>query len=319
MPARIALLVAALIIPVVVFECLARRFDWYTPPGANLVPSRSDLYEPDPIVGYRLHPSLRTTVRYPPRNPRVLSLIANSDGFRSSREFGAPDQRERILVAGDSFVFGSGVQADERFTEILEWLEPGWRVDNMGMTGWGIDLMLRAIEAYGPRADPDIVVLAVYTDDFRRAGPFYAGLGYAVPKFVLVNGRLESVPYPHPGPFRRLRIAQALLRLRPTEDRNHYELNKALLDRYRLVTEELGADPVVLFLPGRGDTPEDQQRRRFLGGWATRNGVAFLDLTAPIHGAGVPRLYIPGNFHWNPEGHRTAAHAIYRLLKSRRD
>ncbi len=257
-------------------------------------------------------------MRYPPRNPRVLSLVANSDGFRSPRELGESDPRTRILVVGDSFVFGSGVEASERFTEILELLEPGWRIDNLGMTGWGIDLMLRAIEAFGPKARPDIVLLAVYTDDFRRVAPTYAGLGHAVPKFGLVDGQLESFPYPRPGVFERLRLVQLLFRLRPAAERNHYALNAALLDRFRAATEQLAAAPVVLFLPGRGDTPEDKQRRRFLGNWAARNDVPFVDLTDAIRGAGVSRLYIPRNFHWNPEGHRIAADAIHRRLKTLR-
>ena len=74
-----------------------------------------------------------------------------------------------------------------------------WRVDNMGMTGWGLDLMIRAIEHHGRKADPDVVVLAVYTDDFRRLVPYYAGVGYAYPKFEFSESELTSVPFPIPG------------------------------------------------------------------------------------------------------------------------
>jgi len=312
------LLLAGLVIPLAGFEAIARWTGAYPAPGAELTPTRPDLYTADAEVGYRLHASLRTTIGYPPRNPRPLSLNANSDGFRSERELGSPDSRPRILVVGDSFVFGSGVEAEERFTEVLEWLEPRWRVDNLGMTGWGIDLMVRALEKFGAKARPDVVILAVYTDDFRRAGPTYAGLGHAIPRYRLVDGELVSFPYPRPGFWQRLRVVQALRRLQPTTDRNEYALNAALLDRYHDLTVALDASPFVLFLPGRGDTPEDQQRRRFLAQWATRRGVPYLDLTGPIHGAGVQRVYIPGNFHWNPDGHRTAAHHIYRELKTLR-
>jgi hypothetical protein len=316
--ARLLLLLAGLAIPVAGFEAVARWIDAYPVPGAALSPTRPDLYTADPDVGYRLHPSLRTTIGYPPSNPRPLSLNANSDGFRSERELGGPDSRPRILVVGDSFVFGSGVETTERFTEVLEWLEPQWRVDNLGMTGWGIDLMVRALEKFGAKARPDVVILAVYTDDFRRAGPTYAGLGFAIPRFRLIDGELVSVPYPRPGFWRRLRAVEAMQRMRPAPDRNEYALNAALLDRYYDLTTELGATPFVVFLPGRGDTPEDQQRRRFLARWASHREVPYLDLTGPIHGAGVPRLYIPGNFHWNADGHRTAAHHIYRELKALR-
>lgn len=315
MLARALLLTCALLIPLAAFEVTARLFDAYVPAGAELTPTRPDLYTADPQVGYRLHPSRRRTVQYPPRNPRALSVISNADGFRSERELGSPDTRPRILVVGDSFVFGSGVEGPERFTEVLEWLEPGWRVDNLGMTGWGVDLMVRALATFGEKAQPDVVILAVYTDDLRRAAPAYAGLGYPIPRYQLVGGGLESTPYPRPGLLQQLRVTQALLRLCPEPDRNLYALNTALLDRYRDLTQQLGAAAVLAFLPGRGDTPEDQQRRRFLAGWAGRNAIPFLDLTGPIHAAGVGRVYIPGNFHWNPAGHRTTAHVIYRRLK----
>ena len=152
MLARALLLACALLIPLAAFEVTARLFDAYVPAGADLTPTRPDLYTADPRVGYRLHPSQRVNVHYPPRNPRALSIVSNADGFRSDRELGAPDVRPRILVVGDSFVFGSGVEERERFTEVLEWLEPGWRVDNLGMTGWGVDLMVRALETFGEKA-----------------------------------------------------------------------------------------------------------------------------------------------------------------------
>jgi hypothetical protein len=141
----------------------------YAPPSMD--PGTQDIYEFDPTVGYRLRPLLKTEQRYPADSPEVIPIVANSDGFRGRREFGQADDRFRVLVVGDSFVFGQGVREDDRLTEQMERLEPRWRVDNMGMTGWGPDLMVRAIERYGGKIRPEVVVLAIYTDDFRRLVP----------------------------------------------------------------------------------------------------------------------------------------------------
>lgn len=39
----------------------------------------------------------------------------------------------------------------------------------MGMTGWGLDVMVRALDHLGPKADPDVVVLPLYSVGDRIA------------------------------------------------------------------------------------------------------------------------------------------------------
>jgi len=308
-----AVLIGA-VIALAAAEVALRSFDLYRPIDHPVRPAQPDLYEADPVVGYRLRASRAVTYRYPHGSGPEIPLVSNSDGFRSPREFGEMDQRRRILVVGDSFVFGQGVRAEERLTERLEAAEPGWRVDNMGMTGWGIDLMVRAIEHLGPKADPDVVVLAVYTDDFRRLLPNYAGLGYAYPKFEFAGSALATVPFPYPRPWERLRVVQAAYDRGWRWRRNRYDLNEALLDRFLANGTAMAFRPVVAFLPGRGDTDEDQERREFLRRWATAHDVPYVDLTTPIRGAGVDRVFIAGNWHWNPAGHQLAANELRPVL-----
>jgi hypothetical protein len=208
------------------------------------------------------------------------------------------------------------VAEEERMTEQIEALEPGLRVDNLGMTGWGLDLMIRAIEHYCRKAAPDVVVLAFYTDDFRRLLPYYSGMGYEYPKFALSGSELVTVAFPQQMLWERLRIVQ-LVHQRiwaRSQNRNRYDLNGALLDRYLGDAATIGFEPVVTFLPGRGDTEEDQERRSFLRKWTQQNNVPYLDLTAAIHGAGVDRVYIQGNHHWNATGHRIAAEQLRPVL-----
>jgi hypothetical protein len=44
--------------------------------------------------------------------------------------------------------------------------------------------------------------------------------------------------------------------------------------------------------------------------------VPFLDFTAAIHGAGIRKVFIRNNWHWNLEGHRIAAVELERFLAS---
>ena len=139
----------------------------------------------------------------------ALSIVSNSDGFRSRRDFREPDARRRIVVLGDSMVFGSGVEESERFTEVLESMEPGWRVDNLGMVAYGPDLMLRALETVGVALKPDVVLFAIFSHDFYRVMPEAFGIGFPLPRYVLEAGRLVTVPYPERPAWMRTGLVQA--------------------------------------------------------------------------------------------------------------
>ena len=296
-------------------EAMLRLRGLYAPPDNPVQTARPDLYRADPHVGYTIWPSRNTTYRYPQENPEQIPLLAISDGFRTPREFDEQDWRVRILVVGDSFVFGQGVRAEERFTEQLEAIESRWRVDNMGMTGWGLDLMVRAIERFGKKADPDVVLLAVYTDDLRRLLPYYAGVGFGYPKFELVQGELVTVPFPYPRLWERLRLVQWIYQSRWEHERNRYDVNRALLDRYLGNASAIGFKPVVVFFPGRADTEEDKTRRQFLATWASSRDVPFADLTVPMQRAGADKIFIQDNWHWNGLGHRAAAVELHGFLR----
>lgn len=311
---HLSLSVIAVVVASLLAEIGLRVLDVARPPELPPTPSRPEMFVADRAVGYHLWPSTRTCMRYPPGSHRLSHVVSNSDGFRSSRELGEPDPRPRVLVLGDSFTFGIGVDEGARFTEVVEELEPRWRVDNIGMVGWGLDLMVRSLERYGPKAAPQAVVLASYTDDFRRLDPHYAGLGYGFTKFALRDGRLVDAAYPTPTPWRRLRLVELVRSAVDRRERNYFALNEALVDRFQSLAGGLGASPVILFLPGRSDTEVDRERRARLRGWAQARKIPFSDLTEPLHTPGVTETFLPGNWHWNERGHRLAGEALHALL-----
>jgi hypothetical protein len=284
-------------------------------PSYPLVCERPELYEQFEPHGYRLWPSRCTHYFYPRHNPRKLTVASNSAGFRSSREFAEPDERLRVLVGGDSFVFGEGVEESERFTNVLEAMQPTWRVDNLGMTGFGPDLMLRALEEVGLRLNPDVVLLCMYTDDFRRVRPRYAGVGYEIPRFKLVSNRLVSVPYPKVWMWDHSRFFQGIRHAYWSRTKAEFRLNRAILNRFLALGEMHEFKLAIIFIPGTHDTKADKRRRAWLRQYAQEHNVPFLDLSEVIHNAATKQeLFIPGNPHWNPEGHRIAATEVGRFL-----
>lgn len=272
-------------------------------------------YEANSAYGYCLRPNISTTYQYPQTNPRTLRLVSNSDGFRNAREFGDADPRTRLLVMGDSFVFGQGVEAEERFTEMLEAMRPVWRVDNLGMTGYGPDLMLMAYQALGRKCKSDAMILCIYTDDFRRVQPRYAGPGFKIPRFQLADGHLQRVAYPARKFWDRFYITAAIrsawFRIRASERR----LNAAILEETLARAREDHVIPAIVFLPGRVDLPEDEARRRWLGQFARDHETPFIDVTAPIHAGGAD-AFLGENWHLSPLGHKIVADELERFISA---
>src|SRR5262245_37514339 len=249
---------------------------------------------------------------YPPGH--AVTIVSNADGFRGGRDLREKDPRRRIVVLGDSMVFGSGVDEGERFTERLEAENPAWRVDNLGMVGYGPDLMLRALEQVGVALEPAVVVMAIFSHDFYRVMPEAYGVGFLVPRFTLVAGRLETVPYPERSFWGRLALVEGGRYAYWRYTGASFPLNAAILDRYRALAAERGFVPAIAFLPVRRERPDDRRRARWPGAYAAEHGAPFIDLTEPIRAAGIDRVYIPHDAHWNAAGHQVVAAALRPFL-----
>lgn len=313
MKAKLLLVVASLVLVVTGVELALRAVSpgWmlFLPP----VCFRPDLFE-QVEWGYRLWPSRAFEHDYPPAHPRRVHVTVNAEGFRGGRDLHATDPRRRIVIAGDSIVFGEGVEESERTTEILEALEPTWRVDNLGMIGYGPDLMLRALEAVGLEPPPHTVVFVLFTDDLRRVAPLYAGVGFALPRFALENGRLVTVPYPTPQPWEYTRLGQGFLYAWWRYTGAAFPLTAAILDRARALGASRGFRVAVAFAPGPRERFDDRRRARFLAAWAARTGTPFLDLRTALPATDRNALYIVDDPHWSPLGHRRVAEALRAII-----
>ena len=308
----LASLVMSFSIGEIALHILADRFHG---PSEASVPKQPGPYEEFLPYGYRLRPSRSTSYLYPNVNPRKLSLVSNSDGFRSSREFDQHDGRVEVIFVGDSFVFGQGVEESERFVSVLERLQPTWRVDGLAMPGWGPDLMLRALEAVGLELHPSMVVFCIYADDIRRVNPYYRGSGFRIPRFRMESERLVTTPYLKVRSWEKLHLFQVgkwidnVLRVKPLD----LELNAAILDRFLELAGLHGFEPAIVFLPAKRHFRGDKKRRDWLQQYSESNGIPFLDLTHVIQGS-AGKAFIPRNPHYNPYGHQIVAAALHRLL-----
>ena len=104
----------------------------------------------DPLVGWKMPPNIEIQTKH---LDRPVTYRSNSQGFRDARAFDIADNRCRIVFLGDSFTFGTGVEAEETFAARVE-AELGIRSYNLGVTGFGIDQMLLTLRHYGLQLKP---------------------------------------------------------------------------------------------------------------------------------------------------------------------
>ena len=124
----------------------------------------------------------------------------NSKGLRGATEYpyARTPGKQRILVLGDSFTFGTDVSDDETYSHDLESALPNTEVLNLGVQGYGQDQMLLYLKEEGVKYHPDVVILGYLNmDTYRNLWKFFA---FAKPKFDMTPEglKLTNVPVPTP-------------------------------------------------------------------------------------------------------------------------
>ena len=120
---------------------------------------------------HELVPNTICRSRYPEWD---TTFRVNSLGFRDdeiSRE--KPEGVFRILLIGDSFVEGEGVESEQIGANVLERqlskkFEKSVEVVNMGVMSYSPIIYQRVIEDKGLPLDPDLVIVAVDMSDFQN-------------------------------------------------------------------------------------------------------------------------------------------------------
>ncbi len=108
-----------------------------------------------------------------PRLERVFQGVAvsiNSEGFRwSEHSIAKPQGRRRIIVLGDSVVFGWGVEQEQIFPAILQSslqaTHPDWEVISAGVGSWNTRTEYEWLRKRGLDYEPDIVLINIVSND----------------------------------------------------------------------------------------------------------------------------------------------------------
>jgi hypothetical protein len=303
------------------------------------------MYTGDETIGVALTPGFRGSVRTAEFDHEVsINDLGMRDGPVGAKAPGA----KRVLVIGDSFVFGVGVDLEDSLPKALERrlraALPGLGVEvlNAGVPGYSPWQELQALRKLAPRVGPDVVVQVVFMGDdwygnARRTPPDEArrGLGErlrvhsALFRFVdrFVLSRLKGGDHyeahrlrPSPAFAERVDgVVRLLGETRAAAAEAGAELLVVLCPRFTQVYDEAWSKASLVYRLSADDYSPLEPNRSF----AERlRGAGFpvVDLLEPLREEGRRRmLHFPIDGHWNRDGNDFVASIIATAVASRLD
>jgi lysophospholipase L1-like esterase len=252
-----------------------------------------------------------------------------------------PDGVARILVLGDSLVWGFGVEQGDIFTEVLERSLDGVEVINAGVSGFSTDQELIWLEERGFQYEPDLVLVVLTGNDIWGNQTSFAHGLYYKPRYLLdAHGGLTLAGSPAPEPPRLARLVQWLrrhsvlfdfvhvrlrqlplidtVRARLTGERRvgpapppqpPRDLTRALLAEIAKRSRERGADFLLLVTDDFWTEPSGSFEA-FVAGLPTRGMRALLNREDTGYDRNT--MNFAHDPHWNAAGH---AHLAGRLAE----
>jgi len=318
---KLSLALCGLLLSPVILELGARTYAWLTSQERTIIA--------DDLLGWKLVPHAKHLYR---KEEQTYLIAINSKGLRDAeRSYEKPAGVFRIVVVGDSFVFGSGgVKASDRFTDILEKSTKKVEVINMGVPAFGSDQEYLYLKTEGLKYHPDLIILCAFENDFRESFSTVSPSNGRAKGYVSTSrGQLLF----HPPSFSLFyRLAQrsylfgftdlALKKVsraygRPPDvlaPQERIETFRQLFIQARSMCLEHGAQLVLVYFPFRGQKDKNVIQQIFDELAATK-GIRTLDLMNRMRSADAERsAYFKRDIHFNEYGHQVVAAALQEYL-----
>jgi lysophospholipase L1-like esterase len=266
----------------------------------------------DPVLGWKNIPNWQAMT-----NGRKLSI--NSRGLRGHEyPYEKPPGVRRILVLGDSYIWGYGVADHEVLTEVLEErlrkASGPYEVLNAGVSGWGNDQEYLFLKDEGFKYAPDVVVLAFFIINDPTNNHYSRQYGLNKPVFLDLLLTLGNVPVPRPRTVAPV-IESAT---------DPVELTIAIMQAMARECSEHQCRFVVMKF-GSFLRPNDPRwaamGERFQDAISNRLGLPYVDVDAQYDARGITaEELLEGNDdgHWNAHGHQLSAAILHDFLVNRK-
>ncbi len=323
---KLALAVCVTLLVLAILEVAVRIYAHVT--------SQERLIVLDNVTGWRLAPNVRR--RYD-KETRPYFVATNSKGLRDvEHTYDKPPGIFRIVVIGDSFVFGAGgVEPAKRFSDILQASTKNTEVINMGVPAYGADQEYLYLADEGLKYHPDLVLVCAFYNDFSESFSTLNPSNGRPKGYLSLNddGRLVFHP-PSFSIYYRLAQHSYLLGLADMElskisrvyDKAMRRGHGVLDDKARLATfkqiyaatadlcQQHGAAFVFVYLPFKGQYSK-WILQQTMDELAATKGIKTLDLMDTIRLANHSApAYFQHDIHFNEYGNQVVAKALLDYL-----
>lgn len=255
-----------------------------------------------------------------------VAVSINRHGLRDTGDIAEATAGD-LVVVGDSFAWGWGVEADERFSNRLQTLT-GRRTFNLAtptnIAGYGA--LLAYAQSLGARIGQVVVAVCLENDlgvygavdepaEDRTAG-WKEWLAERSAAYLLLTTVAHQTPWLNALAVRAGVIIPNLEGIskndyEPAAIESSADKLQELSKRYRLLVVLI---PSRALWVGENRAVEDRVHKAFAAALAGR-GVAMLDLRPLFEKEGAPLAYhFANDGHWTARGHELAAEAIARCL-----
>lgn len=306
----------------------------------------------DKNIGYKLSPNYEGVQSI---YGKTFELRTNSDGLRDDREYSYErTDKVRILILGDSYAFGNGVNLEETYAEFLREDYENAEIINLGVPGYGINNEYLSYVYEGAKYNPDIILIGFMNNDWgthqilesngtpsineafslpvNDKGLLASSEGFPrnVHLWLLFHVRSYSFAYTKS----RLILRSVIDRYwgdqgipiyfkekNSSEYKEAYEGYKTLLKDLK---ESTNATIVILIPPFTEDLYSQEQVQQAyhitypVNTRQAKESVKEIAKELNIRVIEIesddPSIYLPVDNHWNPNGHRLVADGLYRGL-----
>jgi hypothetical protein len=250
----------------------------------------------------------------------------NRHGLRDDKDI-ATAAAEDIVVVGDSVAWGWGVEARERFSDLVQ-TRAGTRTFNLSAPTdiEGYAALLAYARSLGARLGQVVVAVSMETDLRDYTAPHVAGPGSGFDfkdwlarhsaAYVLLTTVVHHTLWLRDAAVRMGLVVPNLEGIARHED--DPAIVEASADRLQAMARQYRL--LVVLIPSRalwvGDNRavEDRLHRAFVAALRSRD-IDVLDLRPLFEAGGAPLGYhFANDGHWSPLGHRLAADAISQHL-----
>ena len=338
---NLALIIVSILVALALSEMALRIIGFK---ALYVSPERDRFWKYDSLLGWAHEPGQEGIFE----TPQFRTVVRiNEKGLRDRQHsYERQNDTERVLVLGDSFAWGYGVEESERFSQLLE-KSLDVEVINAGVSGYSTDQELLWYRNEGIKYDNDLVILVLAGNDVGDNDREIVSTIYYKPRFVLEKGQLVLKGYPIPktspqGRFvyslsKRSALAYFLVqryfdllslysKIKVNSDLANspgsgisaksepFKLTTALMDEMRNIAASRKAKFMVVATDRWWNSPSRETYKDFIN-TLRAEGFLVLDVES-MPGFDPEVMLIPDDGHWNQAGHKFVAEQIQGFIES---